>query len=260
MTMRPGPVPVVLFAAALHVSAPSMPASGVKDGTTVATKDSGATVRWFQQTEQSLMDAIASGDKAAWARVMDDACVVTTEEGQVLPKKQFLEELRPLPPGLKGGITVRELTVDERPTFAVVRFLADEWETVFGQRLTTSYRVTDTFSRAGSTWTMIASHVAVVTRDPPAQTVAKDGWPGLAGTYQLLPDGWKFQVVLREGQLYGGRDPARLRPLIPLTPDAFVLSGSLGEWLFVAGADGKAGHVVNFRKFEPLVWTRVGDP
>jgi hypothetical protein len=90
--------------------------------------------------------------------------------------------------------------------------------------------------------------------------VAKDGWPGLAGTYQLLPDGWKFQVVLRDGQLYGGRDPARLQPLIPLNPDAFVVSGSLGEWLFVAGADGKARHVVNFRKFEPLVWTRVGDP
>src|SRR5437773_6656814 len=168
MTMRRGPLPIVLFAAALHVAAPSLSASEVKEGATVATKGSGPTVRWFQETEQTLMDAIASGDKVAWARVMDDACVLTTEEGQVLPKQQFLDELRPLPPGLKGGITVRELTVDERPTFAVVRFLADEWETVFGQRLTTSYRVTDTFSRAGAAWRMIASHVAVVTRDPPA--------------------------------------------------------------------------------------------
>jgi hypothetical protein len=51
---------------------------------------------------------------------------------------------------------------------------------------------------------------------------------------------------------------ARLRPFIPLTPDAFVLSGRLGEWIFVT-EKGKASRIVNFRKFEPLVWTRVGD-
>jgi len=94
--------------------------------------------------------------------------------------------------------------------------------------LTTQYRVTDTFRKNGSTWKMVASHVAVVTTDPPAQQVASDGWPGLAGTYQILPDGWTFHVVLRDGQLFGGRDPEKLKRLIPLTPDAFVLQGSLG--------------------------------
>jgi hypothetical protein len=33
----------------------------------------------------------------------------------------------------------------------------------------------------------------------------------------------------------------------------------LGEWLFVVGPDGKAMRIVDFRKFEPLVWTRVTD-
>jgi Domain of unknown function (DUF4440) len=212
---------------------------------------------WFEKTEQSLMDAVGVGDKGPWERVMDDECVVTTEEGQLISKSQFLADLRPLPAGLAGGIAVRQLTVQEYPTFAVVRFLADEWETVFGQRLTTQYRVTDTYRRVDSTWKMVASHFAVVTNDPPAQKVATDGWPGLEGRYQLLPDGWTFHVVLRKGKLYGGRDPARLRPLIPLTPDAFVLEGTLGEWLFVVGRDGRATHIVNFRKFEPLLWTRV---
>lgn len=218
-----------------------------------------ATVAWFQATEQSLMDALVPGDKSVWERVMDDGCVVTSEEGKVTPKREFLEEFRPLPPGLTGGIAVRELTVQEFPFFAVVRYLADEWESVFGQRLTTQYRVTDTFRRAGSTWKMVASHVAVVTSDPPPQPVATGGWSGLAGTYRLLPDGWKFSVVLRDGKLYGGRDPAKLKPFIPLTPDAFVLQGTLGEWLFVVDKNGKAAHILNFRKFEPLVWTRVAD-
>jgi len=99
--------------------------------------------------------------------------------------------------------------------------------------------------------------VAVVTTDPPAQPVATGSWPGFVGTYQLLPDGWTFHVALRDGVLYGGRDPAKLKRFIPLTPDAFVLEGTLGEWIFVAGDDHVAMRIMGFRKFGPLVWTRV---
>jgi len=213
-------------------------------------------VAWFQKTEQALMDAVGAGDKAVWDRVLDPTCVVTSEEGEVIGKRRFLEELRPLPPGLTGGIAVKELTVETYPGFAVVRYLADEWESVFGQRLTTKYRVTDTFRREGEAWRLVGSHFRVVTQDPPPQTVSSAGWPALVGTYRLLPDGWTFTVELRDGKLYGGRDPQRLKPLVPLTPDAFVLSGSLGEYLFVV-ENGKATRILNFRKFEPLVWTRV---
>jgi len=226
--------------------------------------DASATIACFQSTEQSLMDAVASGDAAPWTRVMDDRCIVTTEEGAVQTKAAFLKDVRPLPRGLAGTITVKELTVDEFPAFAIVRYLADEREDVFCQHLATKYRVTDTFRRDGSRWAMIASHVSVVTSDPPAQAVPANGWAGLAGTYRLLPDGWTFHVAVRDGQLVGGTDASALKRLIPLTPTAFVREGTLGEWLFVTGADGRASRIVDFRKFEPLVWTRVepasGDP
>lgn len=214
------------------------------------------SLQWFQATEQALMDAIAPGDKAAWERVMDPSCVVTTEEGEVLTREQFLEGLRPLPAGLSGSITVRDVSVQEFASFALVRYLADEAESVFGQRLAVHYRVTNTYRRDGPTWRMVASHLSVVTRDPLAQEVPQAGWPGLVGTYRLLPDGWTFTVELRDGRLLGGRDPAKLRPLVPLTSQAFVLSGSLGEWLFVL-ENGRATRILNLRKFAPLVWTRV---
>src|SRR5262245_52566483 len=214
------------------------------------------TVRWFQTTEQALMDAIAPGDKGPWERVMDPSCVVTTEEGQVLTREQFLDELGPLPPGLSGGIAVRDLTVQESPSFAVVRYLADETETVFGQRLAVGYRVTNTYRRDGTAWKLMASHLSVVTRDPPAQPVSEAGWAVPVGTYRLKPDGWTFTVELREGKLVGGRDPTKLRPLIPLTSQAFVLTGALGEWHFVV-EDGRATRILNVRKFAPLVWHRV---
>jgi len=233
-----------------------LPGSAIAATQSAKPGDPTQTTRWFRDTEQKLMNAIASGDKAAWDRVMDASCVMTTEEGQVLAKRQFLDELRPLPAGVAGDISVQDLTVQELEKVAVVRFLADEWETVFGQRLTTRYRVTDTFRREGQDWKMMASHVSVVTQDPPAQEVSKDQWPAFVGTYRLLPDGWTFTVELRDGLLFGGRDAKKLRQFIPLTPDAFVLSGSLGEWIFVT-EKGVVTHILNFRKFEPLVWTRV---
>jgi hypothetical protein len=184
---------------------------------------------------------------------------MTTEEGEVLSKAAFLKALAPLPAGLAGSIAVKDLTVDTFEGVAIVRYLADESETVFGQRLATKYRTTDTFRRAGDAWKMVASHVSVVTSDPPGQAVSPEGWPGLVGDYRLLPDGWTFHVVLRGSQLYGGRDVNALKRMIPLTPLAFVREGALGEWLFVMGPDKKGTRIVNLRKFEPLVWTRVGD-
>jgi hypothetical protein len=215
-------------------------------------------VRWFRSTEQKLMDAIATGDKEAWDEVTDPTWVLTTEEGQLMSKKQFLDELRPLPAGLKGDISVQDLTVQHVGDVAIVRFLADEWETVFGQRLSTRYRVTDAYRRDREEWKMVASHVSVVTQDPPAQAVSKEQWPSFVGAYRLLPDGWTFTVELRDGLLWGGRDPKKLRQFVPLAPNAFVLSGSLGEWIFVTDK-GAVTHVLNFRKFEPLVWSRVED-
>ncbi len=214
------------------------------------------TLDWFQATEQGLMDALASGDKAVWERVMDSACDLTSEEGEVVGRQELLDQLRPLPEGLSGRIVVKDLTVQEFPGFAVVRYLADESESVFGQQISVRYRVTNTYRRNAPDWKLVASHLAVVTQDPPEQQVSSAGWPGLVGSYRLLPAGWTFIVELRDGRLYGGRDPARLKPLIPLTADAFVLSGSLGEWLFVV-ENGKAIRIVNLRKFATLVWTRV---
>src|SRR5262249_13760248 len=52
----------------------------------------GADARaWFQRTEQALMDAIAAGDRRPWEAVMDDRCLMTTEEGEVLTKDKFLK-------------------------------------------------------------------------------------------------------------------------------------------------------------------------
>lgn len=245
----------VLLPAALPFLAP--PARAAEPG-------NAETVAWFRATEQALMDAVAAGDRVSWDRVLDPTFVTTSEEGEVTARDAFLAALRGLPPGLEGSIAVRELTVQELPGVAIVRYLADEKESVFGQHLATRYRVTDVFRRdsgnAAVPWKMVASHASVVTADPPAQKVSSAAWPSFVGAYKLLPDGWTFTVELRDGKLFGGRDAQRMRELIPLTSHAFVQQGGLGEWIFATDERGAVTHLLDFRKFEPLIWTRVANP
>jgi ketosteroid isomerase-like protein len=251
------PIKTLILVAALAVS--GVAAQAQAQARTELVRTTGETLNWFKTTEQALLDAIAVGDTRVWDRVLDEDWVITSEEGEVQGKQEFLRGLHPLPAGLKGTLTIRELTVQEYPAFAIVRFLADETEVVFGQRLANQYRVTDTFRKTDSGWKIVASQFVVVLQDPPEQPADKSRWPGLVGTYRLQPDGWTFHVVLRDGILLGGRDPQQLKALIPLTADAFVLQGSLGDWLFIVDRDGKASGVVEFRKFEPLIWSRVPD-
>lgn len=218
-------------------------------------------VMQFQNVEQSLMNAVALGDKAVWDRTLDDSAVFTSEEGMVMTKKELLDSFGPLPPGLKGEIVVRDLTVQELgDDVAIVRFLADESEDVFASRIFVKYRVTDVYVKKGEDWKLVSSHTSVITADPPAQPVATDAYPGLVGDYELPgANAWTFHVQLRDGKLVAGRNPDKLRPLVPLTPDVYVVSGSLGEWFFVRGKDGKAERIVNLRKFAPLVWSRSAE-
>ena len=216
------------------------------------------TVAWFQKTEQAMADAIADGDKKVWEAVMDPTFAFTTEEGEVLNNQAFLKDLRPLPAGLSGKIVIRELTVQEFDNTAVVRYLLDETEKVFGQHIATKYRDTDTFRKVAGSWKLMAAHTSVVTADPtPPQHVVTKEWPRFVGSYRLLPDGWTYTVKLENGKLYAGRDPAKLKLLVPLAENAFVLSGSLGDLVFATDAQGQVDRIVEIRKFEILIWSRV---
>jgi hypothetical protein len=231
--------------------------SGPRADTLSQIRGGDGDTEWFRKTEQSLMDAIAVGDRSVWDRVMDERCVATTEEGRLLTKQQLIRGLTGLPPGLSGVIKVDDLSVDAYPGLAIVTFLADEQERVFGQLLNTKYRITDTFRHVGAEWKLVATHQSVVTADPPAQDVVKDGWSRFAGDYQLVPDGWIFHVVLRDGSLFGGRDAAALAPLVPMASNAFVRRGVLGELIFISDGSGNPTRIVDLRKFQPLIWTRA---
>ena len=216
---------------------------------------------WFRTTTQRLYDAVAPGETAVWDRVLDADCTITTEDGEVLDKRRFLEGMRPLSAGFAGHIKVRDLTVRQVGRAAVVHYWLDETEDVFAQHLRTTYVETDVYRRVANSWKMVSLQVTVVPRDLDAIAVPSTDWPALVGDYRLADEATsQYEVRLRDGALYGGRDQKSATLLIPLAPLVFFQKGSIHIMVFVRDGSGEVGEVRELHKYNEVVMKRVSAP
>jgi hypothetical protein len=217
---------------------------------------------WFRTRTQALFDAVTSGEKAIWQQTLDENCILTSEDGEVMDKAKFLADLHPLPPGFKGQILIRDLTVRDFGATAVVHYWMDESETIFAQELKTLYVATDTYHRSGDTWKAVAMQVTVVPRDMEPVVTDRSAWPAMVGSYRFPGDTQpRYRVFLRDGQLFGGRDEKTATALIPLAPLVFHQQGSIHVMVFVRDAAGRIGEVREIHKYNEVRMQRIpADP
>jgi Domain of unknown function (DUF4440) len=213
---------------------------------------------WIQGTTQSLYDAVARGDRAVWDRVLDSDCQITTEDGAVFDKAKFLEDMHPLPQGFSGQIRVRDLTTRRIGSAVVAHYWLDETENIFGQLLKTGYVETDVYRHAGATWKIVALQLTVVPRDLEPVPVSSKGWPALVGEYRFDDKATShYQVSMRDGALYGGRDAGTATLLIPLAPLVFFQKGSIHIMVFVQDGTGAIIEVRELHKYNEVIMKRV---
>ena len=216
---------------------------------------------WFRSTTQALMDAVTDGDKAVWDRVLDADCIITTEDGEFQRKAKFLEELKPLPRGFSGKITVRDLTVRQLGSTAVVHYWLDELEQIFDQQLKTIYVETDVYRRDGASWRMVAMQVTIVPRDLAPIPQRSANWQELLGDYQYSPAATsRYRVFMRDDALYGGRDTKSATRLIPLAPLVFFQQGSIHIMIFVRNDAGAISEVRELHKYNEVRMQRAAVP
>jgi hypothetical protein len=208
---------------------------------------------WFQTRAQALFDAVASGDKGIWDQTLDADCIITSEDGEVEDKAKFLSQLNPLPKGFSGYGRVRDLTVQDLGSAAVVHYWIDEHENVFGQELYTTYVETDTYRRRFAGWKIVAMQVTVVPRDlRPIVTGAIDR-SAIVGEYRFPGDERvRYRVFVREGSLFGGRDEKTATLLIPLAPLVYFQKGSIHFMVFVKDSAGTVTEVREIHKYNEV--------
>ncbi len=214
--------------------------------------------RALPELAQRLMDAVTRGDAEVWRRYLSDRAVYVTEAGERADKAELVKELRPLPPGLGGSLTVKDPHVEAFGNTAVIVFDAFEQEQVYGQSIEVTYRTTGTWHRERGRWRMIASQTVVVAKDPPPLPTDTTKLADYAGTYELVPDR-RYRVERRGDSLVGGREGGELATLIPVGDNVFADAGSnLGIIrIFVRGHDGSVERMVQRRKFADISWVRV---
>ena len=109
--------------------------------------------------EQMLMDTIPSGDTTTWSHYLDERFFIVTEDGSRLSRAEFIASMSPMPKGYSGWIKVVNPKISFYGNTAVINYVADEHEFVYGQGLHTTYSTINTYIKKDHGWKIIASQV-----------------------------------------------------------------------------------------------------
>jgi hypothetical protein len=210
------------------------------------------------EIEQRLMDDIAGGITTNYESYLHPACFITTEDGTVQTKKELVGVLHPLPKGYSGTIKVTQVKTVFHGNTAVIRYVADEVENVFGNTLHTQYSTTNTWIRTDTSWEMIAGQIFEIPLLPPAITLPPTVLGRYAGIYRLS-DSVTCNVFVENDTLYYQRTGRARSALLPETENIFFrTSDARGRKMFVKNERG-AMLMKERRNGQDVVWKRMDE-
>jgi hypothetical protein len=204
---------------------------------------------------QELFDAVVPGNKEPWQKYFADDCIFADEKGRNLNKAQLIADITPLPKGYSGTIKVAKPQSVIHGDTAILSYDLDETETIFGQKLTARYHVTDTWLRRNGGWQIISSQAMRYYEDPAVARIDPKKFADFSGTYELASD--QTRRVFSEGEsLYVERNGKR-EQLLPEGSEIFFRKGVEGRILFRYADKGKVEALIDRRNNEDVVWRRV---
>jgi hypothetical protein len=204
---------------------------------------------------QELFDAVVPGNQEPWKKYFADDCIFADEKGRTLNKAQLVADIRPLPKGYSGTIKVAKAQSVIHGDAATLSYGLDENETIFGQKLTARYHVTDTWLRRNGVWQIVSSQAMRHYEDPAVGRVDLKKFVDFSGTYELAAG--QTRRVFSEGEnLYVERNGKR-EQLFPEGCEIFFRKGIEGRILFRYADNGKVDALIDRRNNEDVVWHRL---
>jgi Domain of unknown function (DUF4440) len=218
-----------------------------------ARADDGALLKAKMQT---LMDAVAPGDRTPWEAMLDSRFVATDENGEVFTYDQEIAAIAPLPKGSSGTIAVTDWTARFFGDAAVTTEIDDEHEDFHGQKLHALYRATATWIRHAGDWKLVGLQTMALQQDPPSVVLPDATLQSYAGRYRAGPD-YTYTIIKNGEKLYGMTNdgkPAEIKA--ELTDVLFTPSQPRTRKIFERGADGKITGFVSRREERDVVFKR----
>jgi hypothetical protein len=200
--------------------------------------------------EQELADAVAVGDTNVWKKYVHENCMITTEDGSVLSRKQLVSELRPLPEGYVGKIIIIEPKLVRYGNTAVFSFIDDEYLELFNLKIHTQYKQTDTWINFNGQWRKIAMQLFEIPKNPPPVSVDSAILKRHTGNYILGPE-MTSSVYVENGKLFVRKMNRQPTELLAQTENVFFREGD-GRVDVIFLPD----RMIERREGEDLVWKR----
>lgn len=214
-------------------------------------------VEVLRAKDQALLDAVTNGDRKVWDAALAADAIYVDENGAIIHRAEFLEQIAPLPAGISGKLVIASYSAQLDGDVAYVIHTDDEEETFHGQVLHAQYLTTETWRCEGSDWKLHLAHTYAVLKDPPAISLPAAQMQEYAGRYSGAPD--LAYIIKWDGkQLTGGREGRELKPLRVEVRDVLFAPGQDRiRKIFQRDATGKISQFVDRRESWDLVWRRV---
>lgn len=214
------------------------------------------TIAWLRAKDQALLNATAPADKKIWEDVLASDAVFVDENGAILDRATFLEQLTPLPAGVSGTLKISNYQAHVDGDLATVIHLDDEQETFHGQTLLAQYLTTETWRRDNGEWKLYLTHIYLVLKDPPAITLPEKELRQYVGEYSAAPD-LTYEIRFDGQRLVGGRKGASMKPLDVEVRDVLFVPGQPRiRKIFQRNGSGKITGFVDRRESWDLVWKK----
>ncbi len=207
------------------------------------------------ENEQQLMDAIAVGDTAIWLNFLHEDCLIAVEDGKTLSRDELVSSIKPLPAGYNGRIMIIESTYHRYDDTFVLSFINDEYLEVFGQKIHTQYRQTDTWKILDGEWKMIAMQLFEVPKNPPPVSLPESVLTRYIGMYALSSDR-KCTITVEDGRLYAEKTGREKEELLPETEDIFFRKNDGRVRVIFIKDSETTHHLIERRAGDDLVWKR----
>jgi Domain of unknown function (DUF4440) len=204
---------------------------------------------------QELFDAVVPGNKEPWQKYFADDCIFADEKGRTFNKTQLIADITPLPKGYSGTIKIVKPKSIIHGGTAILSYDLDETETIFGQKLTARYHVTDTWLNRNGAWQIASSQAMRYYEDPAVARIDPKKFADFSGTYELAT-GQTRRVFSEDEDLYVERNGKR-EQLLPEGSEIFFRKGVEGRILFRYADNGKVDALIDRRNNEDVVWRRV---
>ena len=247
------------FAAAGVVLAGVLSAAGATRTSTVQPSEQTVAAQ-LRPIDQALLDAIATGESAAWQRVVAPGFTYVAENEQAIDGPTLLSLLKPPKPTDEGADVKPFRIVDYSlhlvgDTATVLHHDAEQG-THLGSRLTGMDVTTEVWQRIDGRWLLRLVHTTPVPTVPPAVSLSESDVAGLVGRYRA---GDELVTVSQVGDgLTWQADGRAARPLSAEARDVLFEPGNARiRYIFHRDASGRVVAVLRRNENRAIAYGRL---